>query len=786
MDFRRKKPFFASDFRHTCLFFLPEGQNETDKLHLEKGKTHMKAILLCGGEGTRLRPLTCRTPKPMVRIFDRPILWHVLQWLRTHGVTEAAVTLRYRPHVLRDYFGDGHEAGISLTYFTENDPLGTAGAVRACRDFIGDEDVIIASGDGICDLDLSAALQFHRDRKAEATMLLYSHPEPLSYGIVRTGVRDRIIGFAEKPAWGEVFTDRVNTGIYILSPSAVDRIPANTPYDFSGDLFPAMVAENAALCGCTLPGYWRDLGDPAAYRACIRDALEGKVSLARQIERIELPEGISVTGPCYISAKASLTSPCTIGPYTVLQEGASLGAGSRVTESVISGTLGIGAEAEGAILDRGALLGPSARAEKDSVIGCGANIGAAAEIAAGVCIYPEVTVEPGCRVASSLSSGSRWLPRMTAAGFSGVLGYEMTPELFLRLGSVLCPEGGRLLIAGGPEWALSALAAGAASVGTEVYSADCPYAAVTSMTARLYGAALSVHLSSSDDHLNLSFFDSEGLPLSGKELHRIHSRLAAGPLPEAVRTGAPCRMLTGTAELYYALAARAFPCRGLRAWAEEGSPARQALELAGAELDPAAPHFTLSSDGFSFSFRDEDGNDTDPAHAVTILLSALCLSGERRRIALLPDAPAAPEAVAARRNIPVLRLGRDADAAPLLARSPEFFHGIHGILCLCGLLSRHALTLSALRNSLPDFSAAERDIPVPEGRAAAMRHLSERFPDAEIRDGVHIRDARGTATLRPDAEREALHLHAESTQAEFADEIAAEIERSLRARQDDA
>lgn len=759
--------------------------SQTDSIQ-KKGKTHMKAILLCGGEGTRLRPLTCRTPKPMVRIFDRPILWHVLQWLRAHGVTEAAVTLRYRPHVVQDYFGDGHETGVSLTYFTESAPLGTAGAVRACRDFIGDDDVIIASGDGICDLDLSAALQFHRDRKAEATVLLYSHPDPLSYGIVRTDVRDRIIGFAEKPSWGEVFTDRVNTGIYILSPSAVDRIPAGTPFDFSSDLFPAMVAEKAALCGCALPGYWRDLGDPAALRACIRDALEGEVTLDRGQERTVLPEGVSVTGPCYISAKARLTAPCEIGPYTVLQEGASLCAGSRVTGSVISGTLGTGAEAEGAILDRGSLLGPSARAEKDSVIGCGANIGAAAEIAAGVCIWPEVTVEPGSRVTASLSSGSRWLPRMTASGFCGTPGHEMTPELFMRLGAVLCPEKGSLLLAGGPEWAVSALAAGAASVGTEVYCADCPFASVTAMTARLYGAALSVHLSPSEAQLSLSLFDGDGLPLSGKELHRIRSRLAAGPLPEAVRAGGQCRTLTGTAELYYALAARAFPCRGLRAWAEEGSPVRRALELAGAKLDPTAPHFSLSPDGFSFSFRDEDGNDTDPAHAVTVLLSALCLSGERRRIALPADAPAAPEAVAARQNIPVLRLGRDTDAAPLLARSPEFFHGIHGLLCLCGLLSRHSLSLSALRGSLPDFSAAERDIPVSEGRAAAMRRLSESFPEAEIRNGIRIQNARGTATLQPDAEKEALHLHTESLQAEFADEICAEIERSLRFRQDDA
>ena len=453
----------------------------------------MKAILLCGGEGTRLRPLSSRVPKPMVQLFDRPILWHTLRWLSLHGVTEAALTLRCKPHVIREYFSDAAASPIPLRFFTEAEPLGTAGAVRACRDFLsGDEEVIVASGDGICDLDLGAALRFHRERGAEATMLLYSHPEPLSYGIVRTDVRDRVTGFAEKPGWGEVFTDRINTGIYILSPAAIDRIPPGVFYDFSADLFPAMLANDAPLCALCLPGYWRDLGNPAELLACAADCLAGKIELSRGREAAELPEGVEIEGPVYISAEAKLLPPCHVGPGTLLQEGAYLSPGSRAAGSLISGTLGAGAAAEGAILDRGAVLGPSARAERGCVIGCGARIGAGAEIAQGVHIYPEATVEPGCRVTESLPEGGRRMPRPVAHGFSGIAGSELDAEFFLRLGKALGKPGDRVLLAGEPAWTLPAMAAGASAAGISARIADCPFPAVTAMCSRLYGAGLAV------------------------------------------------------------------------------------------------------------------------------------------------------------------------------------------------------------------------------------------------------------------------------------------------------
>lgn len=177
----------------------------------------MKAVILAGGEGSRLRPLTLGRPKPMTPLFGKPVLGHILDLLRRHGITDIAVTLRYLPAVVTDYFGDGREAGVRLTYFTEDVPLGTAGGVKRCMDFLGEEDFLVISGDAVCDLDLTAFMALHQSRRGVASLALCRRAEPLEYGLVRTDDASRITGFVEKPGWGQVDTELVNTGIYILS-----------------------------------------------------------------------------------------------------------------------------------------------------------------------------------------------------------------------------------------------------------------------------------------------------------------------------------------------------------------------------------------------------------------------------------------------------------------------------------------------------------------------------------------------------------------------------------------
>ena len=257
----------------------------------------MKAVILAGGEGSRLRPLTLGRPKPMTPLFGKPVLGHILDLLRRHGITDIAVTLRYLPAVVTDYFGDGREAGVRLTYFTEDVPLGTAGGVKRCMDFLGEEDFLVISGDAVCDLDLTAFMALHQSRRGVASLALCRRAEPLEYGLVRTDDASRITGFVEKPGWGQVDTELVNTGIYILSRRAMDHVPEGEEFDFGKDLFPRLLAGGETLCGWEIPGYWQDMGDCGAYLDSAIDALEGKVELDLTAGAGKVPAGVELRRP---------------------------------------------------------------------------------------------------------------------------------------------------------------------------------------------------------------------------------------------------------------------------------------------------------------------------------------------------------------------------------------------------------------------------------------------------------------------------------------------------------
>ena len=303
----------------------------------------MKAVIMAGGEGTRLRPITLGLPKPMVPLLGRPVMEHIIGLLKRHGITDICVTLQYMPEVVQSWFGDGAELGVRLTYFVEREPLGTAGSVKNCMSHLGEDDFLVISGDAVCDLDLSAAMGFHRASRADATLVLYRHPEPLEYGLVLTDDTGRVERFIEKPSWGQVFTNTVNTGIYLLTRRAMDRVPEGRACDFGKDLFPALLEEGAPLYGHIADGYWCDMGDCGAYLACTADALGGKVTMDMGLPQRgpgiwaaeELPGGITVVPPCWIGPGASIEEGSLLGPHAVVGPGAFVGRRSRVPGCVL-------------------------------------------------------------------------------------------------------------------------------------------------------------------------------------------------------------------------------------------------------------------------------------------------------------------------------------------------------------------------------------------------------------------------------------------------------------------
>ncbi len=267
----------------------------------------MKAILLAGGQGKRLKAVTGDLPKPLVPLLGSPLAEHILRLLKKHGITEVCAALHYRAKEVMASLGDGSRLGMRIAYRIEDRELGTAGAVKNCADFIGDEDVLVISGDAACDLDLTELIRRHRAKGAAVTLALHRDASPLRFGLAVTDSEGAVRAFVEKPDWNRVVTDLVNTGIYVLSPRAMAAIPEGQAYDFGKDLFPLLLKKGELLLGVPLDGYWCDVGTPLSYYRCCVDALEGRLKVeagegfetaAEETATVEKNEGFVLDFPC--------------------------------------------------------------------------------------------------------------------------------------------------------------------------------------------------------------------------------------------------------------------------------------------------------------------------------------------------------------------------------------------------------------------------------------------------------------------------------------------------------
>lgn len=239
----------------------------------------MKAIIMAGGEGRRLRAVTGSSAKPMVNFFGKPMMEHIILLLKQNGFDDICLTLRYKAEDIINYFGSGEKLGVKLQYRIEDKILGTAGSVKNCADFYGNEDFLVISGDAACDFSLKDLMKLHKQSSALASLALYRSSEPLSYGLVLTDAEDKVRCFVEKPTWSRVITNLVNTGIYALSPKAMDFVPDDTAFDFGKELFPKLLKQGQQLMGYELSGYWCDVGSPLSYYKCCVDALEGRLKI---------------------------------------------------------------------------------------------------------------------------------------------------------------------------------------------------------------------------------------------------------------------------------------------------------------------------------------------------------------------------------------------------------------------------------------------------------------------------------------------------------------------------
>jgi mannose-1-phosphate guanylyltransferase/phosphomannomutase len=496
----------------------------------------MKAVVMAGGEGSRLRPLTINRPKPMVPIANQPVMGHIIELLKKHGITDIVVTLQYMADVIQDAFRDGSEYGVHISYSIEEVPLGTAGSVKLAEELL-DETFIVISGDALTDFDLTKLIQFHRQHKSVATLTLTRVANPLEYGVVILGEEGQVRQFQEKPSWGEVFSDTVNTGIYVLEPEIFQHFEKGKPFDFSQQLFPFLLERGDPIFGYIAEGYWSDVGSIPDYMRSNADLLEGKVNIPMPGKHIgggiwiedgvEIAPDAQIYGPVYlgqsviIKSGAIVRGPSVIRDFTVVDERAA------IDRSIVwrNSYVGERAELRGCIVEKQCTIKSRAMVFEGAVIGDNTIVGDSSVIQPNVKIWPSKEIDRGATVSSSIIWGSQGRRVLFGRyGVTGLVNIDVTPEFAAKLGAAygaILPKGSIVTVNREahhtPRMIKRAILSGLPSAGVNVGDLGAVPVPVSRYITRVSDnvqGGIHVRLSPFDNRtVDILFFDKRGIDI---------------------------------------------------------------------------------------------------------------------------------------------------------------------------------------------------------------------------------------------------------------------------------
>ncbi len=508
----------------------------------------MKAIIMAGGEGSRLRPLTCDIPKPMVPIMNKPIMEHIINLLRDHGITEIGVTLMYLPQRIRDYFGNGSNYGVNLTYFIEDEPLGTAGSVKNAESFL-DETFIVISGDSLTNMNLTKALEFHTSKKSKATLVLTKVDVPLEYGVVILDKGGAITGFLEKPSWGEVFSDTVNTGTYILEPEALKYFENGTKYDFSQDLFPLMLSMHEPMYGYVTPDYWCDIGDLDAYLGAHYDIIQGKIELHYDAKELKpgvwvgpgtvIDPGTDITGPCIIGSNCHIGKSARIEEMTVIGNNNVIENDVSIKRSVIwdNNFIEHSSEIRGSIICNRINLKHYVSVFENAIVGDDCCISERVIIKPNIKIWPQKTIDPFAVVDRNIIWGSKHSRTIFGEnGLSGIINVDISPEFATRLGAAygsIFKKSSKVVVSSttsnSARMFKHAFVSGLLSVGIEVFNMSSLLTPIARHAINYLSVEGGIHIKLSDDNpnkLQVDFMDLMGASISRLMERKIENAFA--------------------------------------------------------------------------------------------------------------------------------------------------------------------------------------------------------------------------------------------------------------------
>lgn len=769
----------------------------------------MKAVIMAGGEGTRLRPLTCDIPKPMARLCGRPVMEYILDLLEENGVKDAAVTLRYLPTAISEYFGERY-GNISLHFVVEDKPLGTAGSVRGaalqtgyCGDQNNGEELLIVSGDALTDFNLSAALAFHKKRGAAVTLVVTKVEDPREYGLVRYDASGKIVSFVEKPGWAQAVTDAANTGIYILSPSVLSFIPDDTAFDFAKDLFPLLLQKGLPLYAYEDKGYWCDIGSLSTYLCCQRNLLEGKLrTVSAPVNGIfyknQKPQGeYTLIPPVYIGEDVSIGAGARIGPFAVLDDGCRVGNGAHIRGSVLLGCSYAGDRASltGSLLCHSASVRRGASLFEGSAVGSGSVIGEFATVNPEVKIWPNKQVENNRVLRDNLRDGNGPSVVFEDAGLTGETGVELTPELCTRVGAAIgsIARGEKVAVGCGYDSAASvlkaALVSGALSTGSVVWDFGPCIEPQFDYFVNFGRIHTGVYIAGGPKGC-IRLVSIGGLPATRSTERNIEARLATG---DFIRAGwdsiHEATDMSGMRQLYrqeiISMAPLGLSGLEVSVRGSDYEPTKLLTSLLSTMgcIPEGEMRLHLGANGRKLSIYDPGVGYIWPEQ--TLALSCMIELEKGRDVALPYDAPLAIEQLASKYGRNVKRYlncpadGCDEEARRLASGQLWARDGLMTAVRILYYLKTQQGSLKEIIARLPDFAVATKTIPCAVNPGRVLRRLSENSADGENGEGTRIRTKSGYLLVRPSKRGRSLILTAEAADTEMAAELCGELEEKL-------
>ena len=769
----------------------------------------MKAVIMAGGEGGRLRPLTCTVPKPAADILGRPTLFYVLDSLLTlDSVTEVILTLKYKASEIASLFPDGEYKGLAVTFVIEDEPRGTAGSVKNALPE-SDETILVLSGDAYFDFDLNKCMDYHTESGEKVTIICKPVDDPREYGVVNTDENNNIIGFLEKPGWGGAVTDLANTGIYFIEPEILDLIPENIPYDFAKDLFPSLLKGRINMKACVSSDYWCDIGDIESYKRVQFDILSGKTQY--KPERVaegaftssDVPNGdYIITPPVFFGKNVQIENGAIIGPNSVISDGCLISKGSKIRDSVLLQNVYVsaGCSINSSLLCDSVSVKRGAALFEGSAIGSDTIIGEDAVVANNVYIWPKKTVENGETVTENMkySKPSSTIMRVNSVIF-GDFGVELTPEKAARFGAAIGSLDEALRIGVGVDGETNSIAlkcgilGGLISTGAKSFDFGKCFNSQMFYYSAFCELDIAVFISGGNEGVAISLCECGGISLSREHQRRLELILKHNEFNRC--SGGDCQSVSVMNSME-----QMYMNELLRQFASEKAISNVTLITSNSLVSKCFEEAVLKLGGTN----DNDNfivKINDSATSASIIEKEISFSFEKllavvsydelskgNDVALPWEAPEVITALAGRFGRHIYRYSEnyfDNDdlrsvisigTKQLWSRDAMFL-----VIKLLSIMSEKNESLSKLVSELPQFYISKKVIEIDVSPATISKKLLDGDFVKGSSDGVFRENEKGSAKIRSDSNGKNLKIIAEAYSSEAADEICAEIESIINA-----